>query len=187
MNENDMMLGRDWDCTCNLAGWHLSEKLHGCHDYWDGRRFWTRRGNIVRNVPERILSAMPRVHLDGEMFAGYGQFEAARLAVECGIWTDSVEFVCFDMPQADGDWSNRIALASAFYPHIVKHWIAQSSQHAVDLMFDVCAAGGEGLMAAKPGATYQPGRTNFLRKLKPAFVNTVPSWMQSMDFTFDSQ
>jgi DNA ligase-1 len=181
MNESDMMLGKDWDCQSNLTGWALSEKLHGVHGYWDGRCFWLRSGRTLRNVPGRILAAMPRgVHLDGEFFAGYGNFNAASQAVRNGIWTDSVQFVAFDAPQADGDWTQRIRLAKSFYPRIVRHWSCASNQQAVDLMHELCAAGGEGLMAAKPGATYRAGRTSNLRKLKPEFVPNLPSFLRDL-------
>lgn len=185
ISEKDMMLGRDWDCVRNLKGWHLSEKLNGCRAYWDGGCFWLRSGRMLRNVPLRIVSAMPRgVHLDGEFFAGYGNFNAASQAVRNGLWADAVQFIAFDAAQADGGWAQRIQLAQAFYPRIVRHWPCASNQQAVDLMDSVCAAGGEGLMAAKPGATYQAGRSSSLLKLKPAFVNVLPSWLKSPDFTF---
>ena len=44
-----MMHGRDWHGE-DLAGWYLSEKLHGCRAYWDGAVLWS-RGDLAIGIP----------------------------------------------------------------------------------------------------------------------------------------
>jgi DNA ligase-1 len=172
MNESRMMLGKDWDGEENLAGWHLSEKLNGCRAYWDGGQFWTRGGHIIPNIPQRILAAMPRgVHLDGEMFAGNGQLEAARLAVQFGKFTAAVRFIAFDAPQFQGAWPARVAAAKPLYRQWVPHiTVARDNARMVALMARVVARGGEGLVARKPGLGYIEGPTAAMLKIKPEFV-----------------
>jgi DNA ligase-1 len=172
MNEKNMMLGKDWDGEQDLTGWCLSEKLNGCRAYWDGEQFWTRGGHVIPNVPRRILATMPRgAHLDGEMFAGYGQLEAARLAVQFGKFTAAVRFIAFDAPQIPGLWPRRLAAAKALFPHWVPHiTVARDNAHLVSLMARVVAQGGEGLVARAPGLGYIEGPTTAMLKIKPEFV-----------------
>ena len=73
MDETQMMHGRDWSGQ-DLAGWWLSEKLHGCRAYWDGSLMWSRGGCVVA-VPKHWKTSLPQIALDGEIWAGYGQFK----------------------------------------------------------------------------------------------------------------
>lgn len=116
-----MTLAVDWHGS-NLAGWFVSEKLNGCRAFWDGWRFWTRGGNVIP-APKWFTRGLPRVPLDGEIWAGRGvrhgndnsAFKIASKAVRLGgHWFEDghLEFVAFDFPEACGSWDKRIRQAA---------------------------------------------------------------------------
>lgn len=143
MNDWDLQHGCDWDRIKDLTGWHLTEKLDGCRAFWDGTRFWTRGSNVI-DAP-LAMSAGLTVPTDGEMWAGRGGFKRASVAVRHGVKWAGVEFVPF------------AALPST---------VCQSNAHALDLMRQIQSAGGEGLVARKPGLVWRPGRTTEMLKIK---------------------
>ena len=134
----------------DLTGWELTEKLDGCRAYWDGTRFWTRRGNIIAEPP-RITSRMPATPVDGEMHGGRGGFSRASSAVRHGTADDT-----------DRKWDGITFAPFADLPVTV----CRSNSHALDLMREIQQDGGEGLMARKPGLVWRAGRTVDLLKIK---------------------
>lgn len=167
-----MTLGRDWDSQ-DISGWFLSEKFDGCRAYWDGAQFWTRGGNIIKS-PEWFTQGLPSsAHLDCEIWAGYGQFTASRLAVQLGRFTAACRLIVHDCPTASGNWVERMAVAS----HLIARTQAQvattivcrNEDHALDFLQQVIQRGGEGLVARNPEvAVYETGRTSSLLKIKDA-------------------
>ena len=155
MNETQMALGMDWTGQ-ELSGWYLMEKLDGCRGYWDGKVFWTRSGKIVV-APEHITKAMPQEPVDGEFWAGRGNFAKASSAVRLGgqHW-DGVEFVPFDYPNRAGDWQARTG----------RGVVCKNNRHATALMVETISKGGEGLIARRAGEAYRVGRTNDILKMK---------------------
>lgn len=163
MNESDMMLARDYAGE-DVTGWYASEKLEDVRSYWDGRNFWSRGGNIIP-VPTRILDRMPLdFHLDGGMWAGRGNFEIVRQAVQYGRWTDQVEFVAFDAPEIQGDWYSRISTCSVVMA--MKCEIIQERGCLFRLLDQILWRSGEGIILRKPGLPYIKGRTGAMLKLK---------------------
>ena len=156
MIESDMMHGRDWQGE-DLTGWYLVEKLDGCRGEWDGSQFWSKNGRVIQ-VPERIRAAMTAEPVSGEFYAGRGRFQQASNAVRIGghHW-EGVEFVPFDFPSRAGDYRDRIGAPLA---------VCKSNKHALKLMASIIAAGGEGIMAYKPGVAWNAGRSNAILKLK---------------------
>ena len=62
------MTAKEWDeNTMEPTGWIMTEKYDGMRLYWNGSDFYSRQGNKVK-VPEFILSQMPKVPLDGELW-----------------------------------------------------------------------------------------------------------------------
>jgi DNA ligase-1 len=182
MNLDDLAHGLDWQGE-DLAGWYLSEKFRGVRGLWDGSRLWTRGGNVIA-APIAFTDALPKgVTLDGEVWAGREPIETkARLAARFGgrHWTSAVRLVVFDAPQASGDWLDRMAtakraLAGCPVASVVAVTLCQSTEHAVELMREIQAAGGEGIIARKPGVRSCPGRSRDILKLKretPATLRT---------------
>ena len=159
------MHGKDWDGR-NPSGWYASEKLDGCRAYWDGSKLWTRQGNEIQ-LP-RITSKLPKgVHLDGEIWAGRGNFTAARLAVQYGKDATSVRFVAFDAPKAKGDWMERIKSARSKWNDCVESWTVTNSRQLVSEMKRIVSDGGEGIVIRKPSVPYSSGRFHHILKVKP--------------------
>lgn len=161
-----MTLGRDWQGE-DPSGWFVSEKLDGCRAYWDGARLWTRGGHVI-NAPSWFTRKLPSgVHLDGEIFAGRGRFEEARLAVQYGRWTRRCRFVAFDCPSASGTWAKRMAVADSQYGDVVAVKVCQDRSSLIADLNRVQLRGGEGLVIRNPRTDrYEVGRTTNTLKVK---------------------
>jgi DNA ligase-1 len=164
-----MTLATDWDFR-DVRGWHWAEKFDGCRAYWDGFKFWTRGGNII-NAPAHFLASLPAgVPLDGEIWAGRGGFEIAKVAVEFSKWHDSIRFVAFDAPSASGNWLKRMKLADSFRNEVLEtpeRGIIQTRDEASDRAASIIELGGEGLMLRNPDIKfYQRQRTINLMRIK---------------------
>ena len=59
-----------------LDDYWVSEKYDGVRGYWDGAALWTRGGERVV-APAWFTAPLPRVPLDGELWAGRGRFALA--------------------------------------------------------------------------------------------------------------
>jgi DNA ligase-1 len=173
MNLDDLAHGLHWQGE-DIAGWYLSEKFRGIRAWWDGSQLWTRGGNVIP-APVEFTDALPKgVTLDGEVWTGREPIETkARLAARFGgrHWTPAVRFVVFDAPQAAGDWRDRMAtakraLADCPVADAVAVTLCQSNEHAVELMLEIQAAGGEGLIARRPSVPFSGGRSADILKVK---------------------
>ncbi|KKU25455.1 MAG: ligase protein [Microgenomates group bacterium GW2011_GWA2_46_16] len=169
VTEKDMTLGLDWD-GCETTGWFISEKFNGCRAYWDGKTLWTRNGKTIK-APEWFTRSLPQdKHLDGEIYAGYGTFEEARLATQYGKFTKNIRFMVFDCPTAAGTWDKRIAHAPTTptsYP--VSYRLCVNRVDMLAELATVQARGGEGLVIRRMDAPfYEKGRTKNLLKVKAA-------------------
>ena len=169
MNEKQMQHGKHW-AGQDLAGWVLTEKYDGARAYWDGRNLWT-RGGIMVSVPASF-AALPPTALDCELYAGQGNRAKAAVALVHGRITPDMTLVVFDAPDVAGDYETRMAAADAMVDGLAfavtaKRTIATSTDHALRMMAEVVAAGGEGLMARQPDMQYNAGRTGEILKLKP--------------------
>jgi DNA ligase 1 len=169
MDETNMMHGMHYSGQ-DVTAWIATEKLDGVRAYWDGATMWTRGGNAI-SIPDHWRETLPvGIHLDGELFAGYGQRQKAVNAARYGRWDDAVRFVAFDAPKSSGVWQTRmIVCQESCVPHIIK--IVWSSfiygiSHAEKLRDMIKADGGEGLMLRHPELEYHPGRTDRMLKLK---------------------
>ena len=174
MDEKQMTLGTDYDGE-NPAGWFMSEKLDGCRAYWDGIRFWTRGGEIIK-APAWFTKGLPPVHLDGEIYAGRGQLQAARLATQYGgrHFTRKIRFVVFDRPQSHTYWPYRLSLAGHElrkdrYASSIPFIVCDGYAHLFSYLNKIQTDGGEGVMLRHPHVTsYEIGRTKNLLKVKAA-------------------
>lgn len=162
-----MMHGRDWEGD-NPCGWFITEKLDGVRCFWDGNEAWTKDGNLI-DMPEGIRNALPHgVMVDGELWAGRGQLEKVRCAVQYGQWAGSgVRFVAFDAPDAKGSWMERWGLLARFVPDVVECVPCEGHAHLMDTLRAIQSEGGEGLMIHDPKSRgYTPGRGRAVLKVK---------------------
>lgn len=175
MNESQITLVADYTRAINPAGWLSSEKLNGCRAYWDGSRFWTRGGNVIP-APAWFTFGLPDVPLDGEIWAGRGRFEEARVAVQFGHWTRRCRFVAFDAPAVCGTWQRRIAKAGRVWRDVVSVEVCQGRQWLAQRLREIQSIGGEGLVIRHPKITrYETGRTgNVLRVKTPFWTGQLP-------------
>lgn len=167
-----MMHGRDWRGE-DLAGWILSEKLHGCRAYWDGAVLWSRGGCAI-DAPAAWRAELPAgIALDVEVYAGVGRFNAAQAATVYGRFTDGVRLLVFDA-DLPGEFPQRLAalhaaLEGARHVLPVACRPARATACALTWLRRIRAAGGEGVMARHPQNVYAPGRTDQLLKLTVQF------------------
>lgn len=170
MTESEMTLGRDWEWQ-PIVGWLASEKLDGCRAYWCGNSLWTRSGRVI-HAPAWFTAGLPCEPLDGEVWAGYGQFQASRDAVNHGRWPPNVRFAVFDAVGATGNWLARMdrargLVANAAMAFTVRPHIIASNAQLASMMERIIGRGGEGVVLRNPKVrNYETGRTSNLLKLK---------------------
>lgn len=169
MTEKEMTLGTDWSYfNSNVDGWFCSEKFDGIRAFWDGKQLWTRSGNVI-NAPAWFTCGLTSRQLDCEIWAGRGGFIAARNAVNHGKWDGNILLIIHDVPEAVGNYAERIATAprTTFARPVTVETVA-NRMHVVTKLNEVVIKGGEGLMLRNPEVRhYEKGRTNNLLKVKP--------------------
>ena len=170
MNEQDMMHGMTYSGQ-DVTGWIATEKLDGCRAYWDGATMWTRSGKEIA-IPDTWRETLPSgVHLDGKLFAGYGNRQAAVNAARYGRFDPAVRFVAFDAPTIKGEYEARHIYAHQAWNsltgnrELLRYFVA-SIHDAERCKQTIKHFGGEGLMLRHPDLEYMPGRTHLMLKLK---------------------
>ena len=171
-----LLLAKVWDPSIDPTGWWMSEKYDGLRGYWDGRKLWSRNGNLIR-APDYFLAELPRdVVLDGELWTGYGKFEETVSIVRSEMPDDRwkrVRFMVFDAPQAKGTFEERMQFLHATLPdgNQFVRVVAQERCKGVNQLLSerdrVVRLGGEGLMLRQPASAYEAGRSSTLLKVKP--------------------
>jgi DNA ligase-1 len=122
------------------------------------------------------------MHLDGEFFAGRGQWEQTVAAVARNRWTPQVCFMVFDAPRVDGCWSKRIAAVTkrlrCDFAATVPWQTVEDLVH-VSLMFRrIREQGGEGLILRRPGAGYSTCRDSDVLKVKKCPITGELAWLE---------
>lgn len=166
-DETDVDLSRYW----------VSEKYDGVRAYWDGTRLLTRAGHVM-HAPDWFIAGWPAIALDGELWAGRGQFETVTATVrdlnpDPQAWR-KIRFMVFDLPAHAGRFEARRAALQSLLATLRIDWLepvphARISSHAeLDLRLQAIAdAGGEGLMLHRDDTFYRSERSDDLLKLKP--------------------
>lgn len=158
-----------------ISGWLMSEKLDGVRGYWDGQQLWSKNGTLLQ-PPPAFVADLPPFALEGELWGGRGSFATTAAIVqrrdEPAGW-QGLRFAIFDAPQAPGPFSQRIALASAWFvahPSDYAFVIAQqpvSDRGALQReLARIERLGGEGLIVRDPEAEYLVGRRPEILKVK---------------------
>lgn len=156
---DQFQLLRDY-CGQPCDGWLMSEKLDGWRIMWDGAKFITRQGNVL-NAPAWFVAGLPSIPLDGELFAGRGNFNAIQ-GMLANNWV-GLSFQIFDAPAMDAPFRNRYAfLNSQSLPAhcgIIKQTRCNDTKHVVEVADVIVGDGGEGVVVRNPRAKYNAGRT----------------------------
>ncbi|MDM0111176.1 DNA ligase [Variovorax sp. J22R133] len=160
-----------------LDDYWVSEKFDGVRGYWDGKRFRTRGGEPVV-APDWFTVNLPNVPLDGELWAGRGQFARAMSTVRSQTPSDNawheMRFMVFDMPAQPGPFTERLAALRKLLPIPSAPWVVPVAQQRATTAEDLQALldktiriGGEGLMLHRGASLYRGERNADLLKVKP--------------------
>ena len=157
----------------------VSEKLDGVRAFWDGRVLVTRGGMLI-NAPAWFVERFPARALDGELWAGRGQFERTSATVRRQTPDDAewrqLRYMIFELPQAEGDFRERVQTMQRVVAEAAVPWLRAVEQFTVRdrkeldaKLARVVKAGGEGLMLHRADAPYLTGRHDALLKMKPLY------------------
>ncbi len=157
-------------------GYWVSEKYDGVRAYWNGRQMVTRSGAAIP-APAWFTHGWPEQPLDGELWAGRGQFAQAVSAVRQLIPDDDtwrkLRFMVFDVPAHGGVFRERIEAYQGLVADMHQPWVQATPQWRVNTRPELLAVlnervadGAEGLMMHRDTGLYRAHRSNDLLKLK---------------------
>ncbi len=171
-----LMLANVYRAGVPLADYWVSEKLDGVRGYWDGEKLWTRGGEPIF-TPPWFTAGWPAVALDGELWAGRGQFAHAVSTVRQRQPDDAawrrMRFMVFDLPTHGGSFDQRWPALQQQLAAPVSPWLAPVRQFRVrdhaalqTLLRKTVRDGGEGLMLHRGASLYRGLRSDDLLKVK---------------------
>ncbi|MGJ7536913.1 MULTISPECIES: DNA ligase [unclassified Variovorax] len=172
-----LMLAEVYRPGMSLHDYWVSEKYDGVRGYWDGKQLWTRGGERIV-APAWFTAPLPKQPLDGELWAGRGQFARAVSTVRSQTPNDiawrEMHFMVFDLPAQGGDFTTRLAVLRKLLPITDAPWVVvvpqeRATTHAAlqALLDKTVKMGGEGLMLHRGSSQYRGERNSDLLKVKP--------------------
>ena len=171
-----LLLAQVYRPSMDLQDYWVSEKYDGVRGYWDGSALRTRGGETV-NAPAWFTAGWPNTALDGELWAGRGQFAQAQSTTRKDNAGDSawqqIRFMVFDLPAHPGSFDERLAALKITVARIGQPWVQAVAQQRIAndaalqaLLAQTVRAGGEGLMLHRGASLYRAGRSDDLIKVK---------------------
>lgn len=172
-----LMLAQVWRTGMPLQDYWVSEKYDGVRGYWDGRQLLS-RGGIPIKAPAWFTAGWPSTPMDGELWAGRGQFghaqsTTAQTAPDDAAW-QRMRFMVFDLPTAPGNFDQRLPMLQRTVAALDQSWVQAVEQRKLgneaelqQWLMQIVKNGGEGLVLHKGSAPYRSGRSDDLLKLKP--------------------
>lgn len=172
-----LMLAQVWRTGMPLQDYWVSEKYDGVRGYWDGRQLLS-RGGIPIKAPAWFTAGWPSTPMDGELWAGRGQFghaqsTTAQTAPDDAAW-QRMRFMVFDLPTAPGNFDQRLPVLQRTVAALDQSWVQAVEQRKLgneaelqQWLMQIVKNGGEGLVLHKGSASYRSGRSDDLLKLKP--------------------
>ncbi|HXE22652.1 MAG TPA: DNA ligase [Rhodoferax sp.] len=171
-----LMLANVYHPGVPLADYWVSEKYDGVRGYWDGKQLLTRGGERV-NAPAWFTAGWPATALDGELWAGRGQFAKAVSTVRQQTPDDTawrgMRFMVFDLPAQGGPFTERIPVLNRLLATMAVPWVQPVVQSRVAnhqalqvLLAKTVKLGGEGLMLHRGASLYRAQRNDDLLKVK---------------------
>ncbi|WP_440873501.1 DNA ligase [Vibrio diabolicus] len=169
-------LAQSYQDGIDVSEYWYSEKLDGIRAYWTGQHLVTRNGNRIY-APDWFIDSLPDYPLDGELWAGRGNFHLVQQTVLDKTPVESawrnIDFMIFDMPYSAGDYRKRYynikdLVLEVDQAHIkyVEHRAIQNEAHLFAQLDKISISDGEGVMLRKVSSRYQAGRGSDLLKLK---------------------
>jgi DNA ligase-1 len=167
-----LQLAQSYQQQGMLSAFWISEKLDGVRIFWDGKQVRSRSGQWIK-LPDELLKQLPAFALDAELWAGRGQFQQVMQALQssgAGLW-QGIRLMVFDAPQQPGTFTERLQflqqqLPQTAFVQLLPQQQLQTKAQLDELLQQVVAGGGEGLMLHHAEALYQSGRVSHLQKLK---------------------
>ena len=171
-----LLLAQVYRPGMDLQDYWVSEKYDGVRGYWDGSALRTRGGETV-NAPAWFTAGWPSTALDGELWAGRGQFTQAQSTTRRDNAGDAawrqIRFMVFDLPAHPGSFDARLAALKTTVARISQPWVQAVPQQRIAndaalqaLLQSTVRAGGEGLMLHRGASLYRAGRSDDLIKVK---------------------
>ena len=171
-----LLLARIYHPGLDLQAYWVSEKYDGVRGHWDGQSLRTRGGEAI-TPPAWFTAGWPDTVLDGELWAGRGQFAQAQSTVRQASAGDAawrqVRFMVFDVPAHPGDFDARLPVLKATVARIGQPWVVAVTQERVashaalqTMLQATVRGGGEGLMLHLGASLYRAGRSDDLIKVK---------------------
>lgn len=174
MSGLDILLAKTFDpAKHDPTGWWMSEKLDGVRAIWNGRAFLSRLGNKFP-VPREIVDSMPPgMQIDGELWAGRGNFQDAvsivKNASEDRGW-HKITYRIFDLPKLNEPFEARQKALREYdnrgFMRAVKQNECRGLKHLTDTLKALESRGGEGIMLREPESFYEHKRSSTLLKVK---------------------
>ena len=169
-------LAQSYHGDIDLPAYWVSEKYDGVRALWDGRQLLSRQGLPIR-APAWFTAGWPATPLDGELWAGRGQFAAAQSAVAQATPVDAqwrqLRYMVFDLPGHASPFDERLAALGAHVAALGQPWVQAVPQWRVASHGALIAqlrqherAGAEGLMLRRGDAPHRGGRSGDLLKVK---------------------
>ena len=171
-----LMLANVYRAGVPLADYWVSEKMDGVRGYWDGEKLLTRGGERIA-APAWFTAGWPSVALDGELWAGRGQFSKAVSTVRQQTPDDAawrgMRFMVFDLPAQGGPFTGRIPVLNKLLATLAVPWVQPVAQTQVAnhqalqaMLAKTVKLGGEGLMLHRGASLYRAQRNDDLLKVK---------------------
>lgn len=172
-----LWLAQKYQGRLDLQQYWVSEKYDGVRGYWDGQALWTRQGTPI-TAPAWYTAGWPATPMEGELWAGRGQFSRAQSVTRKALPLDAewqtLRFMVFDAPASPGSFTQRLQAIEKFVVAVQQPWVQATPQwietdeaRLLAHLHRIVRDGGEGLMLHKASAVYRSGRSDDVLKLKP--------------------
>ena len=171
-----LMLANVYHPGVQLADYWVSEKYDGVRGYWDGQKLLTRGGQAI-NAPAWFTANWPATPMDGELWAGRGQFQKTVSTVRQQTPGDSawrgIKFMVFDLPAEPGPFTERLSTLNSVVSKLAVPWVQAAPQSKVAShaalqiqLRQITKSGAEGLMLHRGSSLYKGVRNDDLLKVK---------------------
>lgn len=171
-----LVLAVNYDNSVDIKQYWQSEKLDGIRAIWDGRVLRTRSGHPIQ-APEWFIRSLPDFPLEGELWAGRGQFHIVQQTVMDQFpkdiaWT-LIKYMLFDIPYSNQNYVARYSALKELtdsigeqHIQLIEHRPIESQSKLFEQLDKIVELQGEGLMLRNIDSRYEGGRSSDLIKLK---------------------
>ncbi|RCS73268.1 DNA ligase [Vibrio casei] len=169
-------LANEFKDNISLQDYWYSEKYDGIRAYWNGDMFYTRQGKPIV-APHWFIESMPSIALDGELWAGRGQFNHVQKTVldtkpNTEDWKN-IQFMVFDLASSRERYATRyMDLKSLLHGmksiniQLVKQYPISSHSELDKVLDTIEHSNGEGIMLRNIHSFFLSGRSDDLLKVK---------------------